>query len=85
MSSSSGTILQYKYLLKGSKDNVIRHLDREVKELTFPGSTEDVERLIKNQQQSYFANAQPHQQQQREKEGRREGRDIISSILSTVY
>ncbi|OIW05220.1 hypothetical protein TanjilG_21205 [Lupinus angustifolius] len=30
--------------LVGSEDNVIRQLEREVKELTFPGSTEDVER-----------------------------------------
>ncbi|KAE9612198.1 hypothetical protein Lal_00022198 [Lupinus albus] len=59
--------------LAGSKDNVIRQLDRAVNELTFPGSAEDIERLIKNQQQSYFANAQPQQQQQQqsEKEGRR--------------
>ncbi|XP_019439203.1 PREDICTED: LOW QUALITY PROTEIN: conglutin beta 7-like [Lupinus angustifolius] len=57
--------------LAGSEDNVISQLDREVKELTFPGSAQDVERLIKNQQQSYFANAQPQQKQQREKEGRR--------------
>ncbi|XP_019433022.1 PREDICTED: conglutin beta 4 [Lupinus angustifolius] len=71
--------------LAGSEDNVIRQLDTEVKGLTFPGSTEDVERLIKNQQQSYFANAQPQQQQQREREGRRGRRGHISSILSTLY
>ncbi|OIV89555.1 hypothetical protein TanjilG_19232 [Lupinus angustifolius] len=64
----------------GSEDNVIRQLDKEVKQLTFPGSVEDVERLIKNQQQSYFANAQPQQQQQREKEGRRGRRGLIFSI-----
>ncbi|CAL0300744.1 unnamed protein product [Lupinus luteus] len=39
-----------------------RQLDREVKELTFPGSSEDLERLIKKQKQSYFANAQPQPQ-----------------------
>ncbi|XP_019434389.1 PREDICTED: conglutin beta 2 [Lupinus angustifolius] len=66
--------------LAGSEDNVIRQLDKEVKQLTFPGSVEDVERLIKNQQQSYFANAQPQQQQQREKEGRRGRRGLIFSI-----
>nr|F5B8W5.1 RecName: Full=Conglutin beta 7; AltName: Allergen=Lup an 1; Flags: Precursor [Lupinus angustifolius]AEB33718.1 conglutin beta 7 [Lupinus angustifolius] len=71
--------------LAGSEDNVISQLDREVKELTFPGSAQDVERLIKNQQQSYFANAQPQQKQQREKEGRRGRRSLISSILSTLY
>ncbi|XP_019459007.1 PREDICTED: conglutin beta 5 [Lupinus angustifolius] len=72
--------------LAGSEDNVIRQLDREVKELIFPGSAEDVERLIRNQQQSYFANAQPQQQQQqREKEGRRGRRGPISSILSALY
>nr|ACB05815.1 conglutin beta [Lupinus angustifolius] len=71
--------------LAGSEDNVIKQLDREVKELTFPGSIEDVERLIKNQQQSYFANAQPQQQQQREKEGRRGRRGPISSILNALY
>ncbi|CAL0302847.1 unnamed protein product [Lupinus luteus] len=71
--------------LRGSEDNVIRQLDREVKQLTFPGSAEDVERLIKNQQQSYFANAQPQQQQQRENEGRRGKRGPISSILSGLY
>ncbi|OIV89556.1 hypothetical protein TanjilG_19233 [Lupinus angustifolius] len=66
--------------LVGSKENVIRQLDREVKELTFPGSAEDIERLIKNQQQSYFANAQPQQQQQKEKEGSHGRRGLISSI-----
>ncbi|CAL0302853.1 unnamed protein product [Lupinus luteus] len=71
--------------LAGSEDNVIRQLDREVKQLTFPGSAEDVERLIKNQQQSYFANAQHQQQQQRENEGRHGIRGHISSILSGLY
>ncbi|OIW13148.1 hypothetical protein TanjilG_15052 [Lupinus angustifolius] len=66
--------------LASSEDNMIRQLDKEVKELTFPGSVEDVERLIKNQQQSYFANAQPQQQQQREKEGRHGRRGLIFSI-----
>jgi hypothetical protein len=48
-----------------------------VKELAFPGSAQEVDRLLKNQKQSYFANAQP---QQREEESKRK-RGHISSIL----
>jgi len=56
---------------------VISQIQRPVKELAFPGSAQDVERLLKNQRESYFANAQP---QQRE-EGSQRKREIISSIL----
>ncbi|PNX71401.1 convicilin, partial [Trifolium pratense] len=63
--------------LAGEEDNVISQIHRSVKELAFPGSTQQVDRLLKNQKQSYFANARP---QQREEESPRK-RDPISSIL----
>ncbi|XP_045823445.1 vicilin-like [Trifolium pratense] len=47
--------------LAGEEDNVISQIHRSVKELAFPGSAQQVERLLKNQKQSYFANAQPQQ------------------------
>ncbi|GAU18118.1 hypothetical protein TSUD_248190 [Trifolium subterraneum] len=64
--------------LAGEEDNVISQIHRPVKELAFPGSAQQVDRLLKNQKQSYFANAQP---QQREEESPRKRRDPISSIL----
>ncbi|WJX53584.1 hypothetical protein P8452_39564 [Trifolium repens] len=63
--------------LAGEEDNVISQIHRPVKELAFPGSAQQVDRLLKNQRQSYFANAQP---QQREEESQRK-RGHISSIL----
>ncbi|GAU48562.1 hypothetical protein TSUD_182100 [Trifolium subterraneum] len=63
--------------LAGEEDNVISQIHRSVKELAFPGSAQQVDRLLKNQKQSYFANAQP---QQREEESQRK-RGHISSIL----
>jgi hypothetical protein len=62
---------------EGEEDNVISQIHRPVKELAFPGSAQQVDRLLKNQRQSYFANAQP---QQREEESQRK-RGHISSIL----
>ncbi|CAL0316835.1 unnamed protein product [Lupinus luteus] len=77
---SSGRF-QTRYRNRNGQIRVLEgQLDREVKELTFPGSAENIERLIKNQQQSYFANAQPQQQQQREKEEKRGRKGLISSI-----
>nr|CAA96514.1 vicilin precursor [Vicia narbonensis] len=63
--------------LAGEEDNVISQIDRPVKELAFPGSAQEVDRLLENQKQSHFANAQP---QQRER-GSHETRDHLSSIL----
>ncbi|GAU31893.1 hypothetical protein TSUD_270780 [Trifolium subterraneum] len=63
--------------LAGEEDNVISQIQRPVKELAFPGSAQQVDKLLKNQNQSYFANAQPRQ---REEESPRK-RDPISSIL----
>ncbi|XP_045787488.1 vicilin-like [Trifolium pratense] len=62
--------------LAGEEDNVISQIHRPVKELAFPGSAQQVDRLLKNQKQSYFANAQP---QQREEESHRK-RGHVSSI-----
>ncbi|XP_045787487.1 vicilin-like [Trifolium pratense] len=62
--------------LAGEEDNVISQIHRPVKELAFPGSAQQVDRLLKNQKQSYFANAQP---QQREEESQRK-RGHVSSI-----
>jgi len=67
--------------LKGEDENVISQIERPVKEVAFPGSAEEVDRLIKNQRQSYFANAQP---QQRE-EGSQKRKGPLFSILSTLY
>ncbi|KAL2948615.1 hypothetical protein AAZX31_20G134100 [Glycine max] len=56
--------------LAGDKDNVVSQIQRQVKELAFPaGSARDVEKLIKNKKESYFADAQPQQ-----KKGGRKGR-----------
>ena len=49
--------------LAGEEDNVISQVERPVKELAFPGSSHEVDRLLKNQKQSYFANAQPLQRE----------------------
>jgi len=64
---------------EGEEDNVISQIQRPVKEVAFPGSAQEVDRLLKNQRQSYFANAQP-QQRERE-EGSQRKREFISSIL----
>uniref|UniRef100_A0A0R0HYM3 Cupin type-1 domain-containing protein n=1 Tax=Glycine max TaxID=3847 RepID=A0A0R0HYM3_SOYBN len=54
--------------LAGSKDNVIRQIQKQVKELAFPaGSAQDIENLIKNQRESYFADAQPLQKEEGKK------------------
>ncbi|KHN15749.1 Beta-conglycinin, alpha chain [Glycine soja] len=47
--------------LAGSKDNVISQIQRQrqVQELAFPGSAQVVEKLIKNQRESYCVDAQP--------------------------
>ncbi|KAK2404808.1 vicilin seed storage protein [Trifolium repens] len=63
--------------LAGEEDNVINQIERPVKELSFPGSAQEVDRLIKNQKQSYFANAQPQQRD----EGKQRRVQILSSIL----
>ncbi|XP_058758640.1 vicilin-like [Vicia villosa] len=63
--------------LAGEEDNVISQIHRSVKDLAFPGSAQEVDRLLGNQKQSYFVNAQP---QQRER-GSHETRDRLSSIL----
>ncbi|AES80363.1 putative rmlC-like jelly roll protein [Medicago truncatula] len=66
--------------LAGEEDNVISQIERPVKEVAFPGSAQDVESLLKNQRQSYFANAQPQQREREEGRSQRQ-REPISSIL----
>ncbi|CAK8573687.1 unnamed protein product [Lathyrus sativus] len=66
--------------LSGSDDNVISQIENPVKELTFSGSAQEVNRLLKNQKQSHFANAEP---EQREEGSRR--KSPLSSILETFY
>ncbi|NP_001296635.1 vicilin-like [Cicer arietinum] len=63
--------------LAGEEDNVISQIQRPVKEVAFPGSAEEVDRLLKNQRQSHFANAQP---QQKDEESQKI-RIPLSSIL----
>lgn len=55
---------------------MISQIERPVKELAFPGSAQEVDRLIKNQRQSHFANAQSQGSQRR---------SPLSSILDTFY
>nr|P10562.1 RecName: Full=Canavalin; Flags: Precursor [Canavalia gladiata]CAA29910.1 unnamed protein product [Canavalia gladiata] len=45
--------------LAGNKENVIRQIPRQVSDLTFPGSGEEVEELLENQKESYFVDGQP--------------------------
>ncbi|KAI4345661.1 hypothetical protein L6164_012761 [Bauhinia variegata] len=52
--------------LAGERDNVIAQIDSVAKELTFSGSNQQVESLLRNQRQSYFASAQPQQQEQQQ-------------------
>lgn len=66
---------------EGSDDNVISQIENPVKELTFPGSVQEINRLIKNQKQSHFANAEPEQKEQ----GSQGKRSPLSSILGTFY
>lgn len=70
-----------RYFLAGTKDNVIRQIPKPVKNLAFPGSGEDVEKLTDKQRESYFVDANP---QQREDEGRSR-RVPLSSILHTFH
>jgi len=46
-------------------------IPREVLEVTFPGSGENVEKLIKKQRDSIFVDAQTQQQEKEESEGRK--------------
>ncbi|KAL2324422.1 hypothetical protein Fmac_023480 [Flemingia macrophylla] len=66
--------------LAGEKDNVISQIHRQVKELAFPGSAQDVEKLLKNQKESYFVNAQSEP-----KEERKQRKGPLSSILRAFY
>ncbi|KAL5060579.1 hypothetical protein RYX36_032183 [Vicia faba] len=49
--------------LAGEEDNVISQIQRPVKETVFPESSKEIDRLLKNQKESYFANAQPLQRE----------------------
>lgn len=57
---------------------MISQIQRPVKELTFPGSVQEIDKLLENQKQSYFADAQP---QEREI-GSPERENRLSSILN---
>ncbi|CAI8596043.1 unnamed protein product [Vicia faba] len=63
--------------LAGEEDNVVIQIHQPVKELVFPGSAQEVDRLLENQKQSHFTNAQP----QHKERGSRETRDPLYSIL----
>lgn len=47
---------------------MISQIQKPVKDLTFPGSAQEVDRLLENKKQSYFANAQPQQRETRSQE-----------------
>ncbi|KAL5078173.1 hypothetical protein RYX36_017157 [Vicia faba] len=70
-------IFIFRVYFKSEEDNVIIQIHQPVKELVFPGSTQEVDRLLENQKQSHFANAQP---QHRER-GSHETRDPLYLIL----
>ena len=61
---------------------MISEIPREVLEVTFPGSGEKVEKLIKKQRESHFVDAQPQEQEKEESKGRK---GPLSSILDTLY
>ncbi|CAI8596044.1 unnamed protein product [Vicia faba] len=63
--------------LAGGEDNVIGQIHQPVKELVFPGSVQEIDRLLENQKQSHFANAQPEHRER----GIHETRDPLYSIL----
>ncbi|WVY97763.1 hypothetical protein V8G54_029914 [Vigna mungo] len=63
--------------LAGEKDNVISEIPRQVFEVAFPGSGEDVEKLIKKKRESYFVAAQPQQKE--------ENHIPLSSILGALH
>ncbi|KAK7394848.1 hypothetical protein VNO78_15389 [Psophocarpus tetragonolobus] len=65
--------------LAGEKDNVISHIHKPVIELAFPGPAQEVEKLIKNTRESYFADAQSQQRQDEERKRARS--DRFASIL----
>ncbi|XP_014523928.1 beta-conglycinin, beta chain-like [Vigna radiata var. radiata] len=63
--------------LAGEKDNVISEIPRQVFEVAFPGSGEDVEKLIKKKRESYFVAAQPQQKE--------DNHIPLSSILGALH
>nr|QBZ93319.1 beta-conglycinin alpha subunit [Glycine tomentella] len=67
--------------LAGSKDNVISQIPSQVQDLAFPESAQDVEKLLKNQREYYFVDAQP-QRKEEENKGRK---GPLSSILRAFY
>ncbi|MED6138991.1 hypothetical protein PIB30_079701 [Stylosanthes scabra] len=67
--------------LAGDKDNVIKQIEKQVKDLAFPGSGEQVERLIKNQKESHFVSAHPQPEKEDEEEERQRGKGPLLSIL----
>lgn len=73
----------------GRKDNVVNNIDKEVKDVSFPGSGQEVERLFGNQKESYFVKLQGQSQSQSQSqgsEGRKEGmRAPLSSILGAFF
>ncbi|RDX58507.1 Beta-conglycinin, beta chain, partial [Mucuna pruriens] len=60
--------------LAGKKDNVVR----QVSDIAFPGSAQDVEKLLNYQKESYFADAQPSKKE-------KEGKGPLPSILGALY
>ncbi|QHN79993.1 Allergen Ara h 1, clone P41B [Arachis hypogaea] len=54
----------HRIFLAGDKDNVIDQIEKQAKDLAFPGSGEQVEKLIKNQKESHFVSARPQSQSQ---------------------
>ncbi|KAG5075089.1 hypothetical protein JHK84_056320 [Glycine max] len=67
--------------LAGSQDNVISQIPSQVQELAFPGSAQAVEKLLKNQRESYFVDAQP----KKKEEGNKGRKGPLSSILRAFY
>ncbi|KAG4907796.1 hypothetical protein JHK82_056447 [Glycine max] len=68
--------------LAGSQDNVISQIPSQVQELAFPGSAQAVEKLLKNQRESYFVDAQPKKKEEGNKG--RKGANHIKLAKQTV-
>jgi len=60
---------------------VISQIPSQVQELAFPGSAQAVEKLLKNQRESYFVDAQP----KKKEEGNKGRKGPLSSILRAFY
>ncbi|KAI4345671.1 hypothetical protein L6164_012771 [Bauhinia variegata] len=68
--------------LAGERHNIIAQVDSPAKELTFSGSAEEVERLLRKQTQSYIVHGHPQlQQQQQPQQQQQQGQETEEGSL----